>query len=313
MKIYTEVNYKWLDGQLVKTDSKSFEYNGEVTLCMPGGFGGGGGGGGGVDPLKKVTETVTAVVEPVAETVKDVAEPVAETVKDVVEPVADVGDKVTEAVTDVADVVKPPPIKPPPAVLPPIKPPTGLGKITEAVAEGVSTGTAAIGAGASSAGQAATTNVANLGSGSGGTLGQVAGGVSNVGEQISTGVTSGITQGVDAIESGITNTVETTGKGLRQLRSNALNLHEDIKGGLKYYKDKIAKQLGSDKIIGGLTDTASGMIGGSGGPGSKSAPGVSETIGSKGSSNITMKEAVAAKGQKAKAGARGKRSLRKIA
>jgi hypothetical protein len=42
MKIYTEVNYKWLDGQLVKTDSKSFEYDGEVTLCGPGGGGGGG-------------------------------------------------------------------------------------------------------------------------------------------------------------------------------------------------------------------------------------------------------------------------------
>ena len=33
MKIYTEINYKWLDGQLVKIDDKSFEYEGEVTLC----------------------------------------------------------------------------------------------------------------------------------------------------------------------------------------------------------------------------------------------------------------------------------------
>ena len=65
MKIYTEVNYKWLDGQLVKTDSKSFEYDGEVTLCGPGG-----GGGGGIvpkDPLKKLTETIS-------ETVKDVSD-----------------------------------------------------------------------------------------------------------------------------------------------------------------------------------------------------------------------------------------------
>ena len=34
MKIYTEINYKWLDGQLVKTDSKSFEYEGEVEECI---------------------------------------------------------------------------------------------------------------------------------------------------------------------------------------------------------------------------------------------------------------------------------------
>jgi len=44
MKIYTEVNYKWLDGQLVQTDSKSFEYEGKLSLCMPGAGGGGGGG-----------------------------------------------------------------------------------------------------------------------------------------------------------------------------------------------------------------------------------------------------------------------------
>jgi hypothetical protein len=47
MKIYTEINYKWLDGQLVKTSSKSFEYEGDLTLCGGGGGGGKGGGGGG--------------------------------------------------------------------------------------------------------------------------------------------------------------------------------------------------------------------------------------------------------------------------
>ena len=40
MKIYTEINYKWLDGGLVETDSKSFEYEGDLTLCGPGGGGG---------------------------------------------------------------------------------------------------------------------------------------------------------------------------------------------------------------------------------------------------------------------------------
>jgi len=39
MKIYTEINYKWLDGQLVKTDSKSFDYEGELTLCVGGSLG----------------------------------------------------------------------------------------------------------------------------------------------------------------------------------------------------------------------------------------------------------------------------------
>ena len=65
MKIYTEINYKWLDGQLVKTSSKSFEYKGNLTLC-----GGGGGAksssgsGGGLDfsdPVGSVTASVQSV------------------------------------------------------------------------------------------------------------------------------------------------------------------------------------------------------------------------------------------------------------
>ena len=43
MKVYTEVNYEWKDGELVKTSSESFEYSGDIALC-----GGGGGGGGNV-------------------------------------------------------------------------------------------------------------------------------------------------------------------------------------------------------------------------------------------------------------------------
>ena len=37
MKIYTEVNYEWKDGELVKTSSKSFEYSGDIALCGGGG------------------------------------------------------------------------------------------------------------------------------------------------------------------------------------------------------------------------------------------------------------------------------------
>ena len=33
MKVYTEVNYIWKDNKLVKTDSKSFEYEGDVEQC----------------------------------------------------------------------------------------------------------------------------------------------------------------------------------------------------------------------------------------------------------------------------------------
>ncbi len=55
MKIYTKINYKWLDGQLVKTSSKSFEYEGDLTLCGGGGGGGGKGGGGGGSGLPKIS------------------------------------------------------------------------------------------------------------------------------------------------------------------------------------------------------------------------------------------------------------------
>ncbi len=37
MKIYTEINYEWLDGQLVKTSSKSFEYSGNISECKSSG------------------------------------------------------------------------------------------------------------------------------------------------------------------------------------------------------------------------------------------------------------------------------------
>jgi len=63
MKIYTEINYKWLDGQLVETDSKSFDYEGKLSLCA-GAMGGGGGGGGALD-------TVTSIIEDPVGTVQD--------------------------------------------------------------------------------------------------------------------------------------------------------------------------------------------------------------------------------------------------
>ena len=76
MKIYTEINYKWLDGQLVKTSSKSFEYEGDLTLCGGGGGGGdkgGGGGGGGTlgSIVSSAADTATSIVEDPVGTVQD--------------------------------------------------------------------------------------------------------------------------------------------------------------------------------------------------------------------------------------------------
>ena len=54
MKIYTEVNYEWKDGELVKTSSESFEYLGDIALCR---------GGGGGNPFKKITDNVSGVLQ----------------------------------------------------------------------------------------------------------------------------------------------------------------------------------------------------------------------------------------------------------
>ena len=43
MKIYTKIEYQWIDNQLVEINSDFFEYEGDITLCA------GGGGGGGFD------------------------------------------------------------------------------------------------------------------------------------------------------------------------------------------------------------------------------------------------------------------------
>ena len=67
MKIYTEINYEWIDDQLVQTSSKSFEYSGDIAQ------GGGGGGGGGTagQILKKVDKTVSDTVSDPLGTVLD--------------------------------------------------------------------------------------------------------------------------------------------------------------------------------------------------------------------------------------------------
>ena len=39
MKIYTEINYEFKDGELIEIDSKFFNYTGELLLCTGGGGG----------------------------------------------------------------------------------------------------------------------------------------------------------------------------------------------------------------------------------------------------------------------------------
>ena len=103
MKIYTEINYQWVDGRLVETSSKSFEYSGNLILCGGGGGGGakGGGGGGGGGTLgaitSSVTDTVTDVVEDPVGTTTDI---VTDTVSTVGEGVADVADKASGEVLE---------------------------------------------------------------------------------------------------------------------------------------------------------------------------------------------------------------------
>ena len=67
MKIYTEVNYIWKDDKLVQTDSKSFDYEGEVDLCH---WYHSHGGGTLNKVTKKVKETASGGAKKVKETVR---------------------------------------------------------------------------------------------------------------------------------------------------------------------------------------------------------------------------------------------------
>ena len=68
MKIYTEINYEWLDNHLVEKSSESFDYEGELILC---GVGGGGGGGGLSTFSGKVADTVTKATETIDDVITD--------------------------------------------------------------------------------------------------------------------------------------------------------------------------------------------------------------------------------------------------
>ena len=65
MKIYTEINYEFKDGELIEIDSDSFEYEGEVLLCE-------GAGDAADDTVEEFVE------EPMEEVMEEMTEPVYE-------------------------------------------------------------------------------------------------------------------------------------------------------------------------------------------------------------------------------------------
>jgi len=101
MKIYTEINYEWLDNHLVEKSSESFDYEGELILCGVGN----GGGGGGADPISSAitsaAETIDDVVKDPVGTATDIIGDTATTFGESLEPAADIAGNVLSQTGDV--------------------------------------------------------------------------------------------------------------------------------------------------------------------------------------------------------------------
>ena len=97
MKIYTEIQYKWLDDQLVKTSAKSFEYYGSLSLCV----GSGGGGGGGT--LGEIVDA--AVNDDLGSDVEDIMTGTTEGVETAVETAVTTTEAATEVVAETGDAI----------------------------------------------------------------------------------------------------------------------------------------------------------------------------------------------------------------
>ena len=139
MKIYTEINYKWLDGQLVKTDSKSFEYDGEVSLCS-------GIASGIASGVSGIGTAATGIASTATGTASQGAQ---EVLGAVTEPLSSAG----EIATDAVDALET-------TVVDPIT--NATDQITDVTAEGLSTGMEAIGEEAGRAGSGALTTLKDL-------------------------------------------------------------------------------------------------------------------------------------------------------
>jgi hypothetical protein len=96
MKIYTEINYEWLDGQLVMTDSKSFEYDGELTLCNVDT-----GGGTVTEFSSKVTDINNQMKDAISDSVKDLSDSTG--VTDIAEGAANLADTGADVLSAAGD------------------------------------------------------------------------------------------------------------------------------------------------------------------------------------------------------------------
>jgi hypothetical protein len=156
MKIYTEINYKWLDGQLVKTSSKSFEYEGDLTLCGGGGGGAKGGGGG------SSGGTLGSIVSSAADTATSiVTDPVGTTTDIIGDTITTAGESLEPAAGGLENI---------------------LGQTGDVLNEGLTSGIEELG-------ELGQPNLAQFGTGQGGTLGDLTGGAAYYGNKLNNEVT----------------------------------------------------------------------------------------------------------------------------
>jgi len=152
MKIYTEINYEWLDNHLVEKSSESFDYEGEIILC---GAGGGGGGG----PLPTLIEDI---VLKSADTVTDViTDPVGTTTDIIGDTITTAGESLEPAAGGLDNI---------------------LGQTGDVLNEGLTTGGVKLG-------ELGQPNLAQFGTGQGGTLGDIAGGAAYYGDLANENIT----------------------------------------------------------------------------------------------------------------------------
>ena len=155
MKIYTKINYQWLDDKLVKTSSNSFEYTGELSLCNGLGqaissatsLGGEGGGvldnaletatGLATDPLGTTTTIIDENTDSIldSEDVQDAADKAEGAVTDPLGTTTTIIDENTDSVADSEDVQD---------AADKAEDLADPHTYTEAIAEGISTGTSAV-------------------------------------------------------------------------------------------------------------------------------------------------------------------------